>query len=317
MGHEMGYMSDGQWRTGQQERVAGSYERKPSAFRNWIAADGPYPPEPDRYHLYISLACPWASRTVMVRKLKKLEQVISMSEVHPDILEQGWTFEAHPDPIHRFAYLHQIYAKADPHFSGRVTVPVLWDRATSTIVNNESAEIIVMLNRQFEEWADRSVDLYPASEAEAIDQLNVSIYEKVNNAVYRAGFSRDAAVYHAAVWDIFNTFEELEERLSTRRYLFGDRMTLSDVRLFTTAVRFDLVYYSHFKCNVRHLWDFPNLMGWLRDVYQTPGVAETVDLQQIKRHYYASQLWINPTGIVPVGPTIDLRAPHRRDHLGD
>ena len=314
----MGHLADGRWRSGAQPIEGGAFVRKPTSFRGWVsedAAQSEFKAEPNRYHLYVSLACPWASRAVMVRKLKHLESVIPMTVVHPDMLENGWTFKDTHDPVNGFDFLYQLYQAADPHFSGRVTVPVLWDTKTRTIVNNESADIIRMFNRAFDAWGDSALDLYPADIADDIDALNARVYDSVNNAVYRAGFATSQAAYQAAVWDIFNLLEELEQRLASKRYLFGARMTEADIRLFTTGVRFDLVYYGHFKCNIRHWWDYPNLWGWLRDMYQTPGVDETVDLDQIKRHYYGSQRWVNPSGIVPSGPSIDLRAPHHRQHL--
>jgi len=242
----------------------------------------------------------------MVRKLKKLEAAVPMTVVHPDMLENGWTFGGEVDAVTGRRFLYEIYRDADPGFSGHATVPVLWDTETRTIVNNESSEIIRMLNQDFDEWGDRSVDLYPDDLASEIDAVNDEIYRAVNNGVYRAGFATKEAAYHDAVWTLFEALERIELRLSERRFLVGSRFTEADVRLFTTAVRFD------FKCNVRHLWDFPHIGGWLKDVFQLPGVAETVDFLHIKRHYYGSQTWVNPTGIVPVGPTVDLSGPTGR-----
>lgn len=313
----MGALIDGRWTTDLDEIKSGAYERKPTSFRHQISADpdAQYPAAPGRYHLYVSLACPWASRTLMVRKLKKLDDVISVTIVHPDMMENGWTFGDIPEPINGFRFLHQLYAAASPGYSGHATVPVLWDRETSTIVNNESAEIIRMMNTAFDAWGDTSVDLYPESLAAEIDALNAGVYERVNNGVYRAGFAASQPAYEHAIWGLFKTLDELEGRLAKQRYLMGDRFTEADVRLFTTGVRFDLVYYSHFKCNMKHWWDYPNLENWLRDVYRQPGVAETVDLDHIKRHYYFSQRWVNPSGVVPVGPSIDLEKPHDRDRF--
>lgn len=310
----MGALIDGRWTTKLDEIKSGSYERKPTSFRHQVSnkSGAKYPAEPGRYHLYVSLACPWASRTLMVRKLKKLEDVVSVTVVHPDMMEDGWTFGDRPEPINGFRFLHEVYVAASPTYSGHVTVPVLWDRKTKTIVNNESAEIIRMLNRAFDAWGDASIDLYPTVLAKEIEALNAVIYETVNNGVYRAGFAAAQTAYQDAVWGIFKTLDELEGRLARQRYLMGAEFTEADVRLFTTGVRFDLVYYSHFKCNVKHWWDYPNLENWLRDVYQMPGIAETVDLDHIKRHYYFSQRWVNPHGIVPVGPSIDLRKSHDR-----
>lgn len=310
----MGALIDGRWTTNLDEINNGAYERKPTSFRHQISntSGSEYPAEPGRYHLYVSLACPWASRTLMVRKLKKLEDVISVTIVHPDMMENGWTFGDTPEPINGFRFLHEVYVAALPTYSGHVTVPVLWDRKTGTIVNNESAEIIRMMNSAFDAWGDASVDLYPKVLASEIDSLNAVVYETVNNGVYRAGFAASQTAYRGAVWGIFNTLDELEGRLARHRYLMGAEFTEADVRLFTTGVRFDLVYYSHFKCNMKHWWDYPNLENWLRDIYQMPGIAETVDLDHIKRHYYFSQRWVNPSGIVPVGPPIDLRKAHDR-----
>jgi putative glutathione S-transferase len=294
----------------------GAFVRRDSAFRDFVEAGASrFPAEPGRYHLYVSLACPWASRAVIVRKLKRLDQAVGMTVVSPDMLENGWTFEGGPDPLTGFRYLYELYAAADPAYTGAATVPVLWDTDTRTIVNNESSEIIRMLNHAFDAWGDPDVDLYPAGLAPEIDALNARIYGAVNNGVYKAGFATAQAAYEEAVLPLFAMLDELNERLAAQRFLVGRQVTEADIRLFTTLVRFDLVYYSHFKCNIRQLRDYPNLEGWLRDVYQTPGVAETVDLAQIKRHYYGSQRWVNPTGIIPVGPDVDLTAPHGRQRL--
>jgi glutathionyl-hydroquinone reductase len=302
----MGLMKNGQWLTSDEARAQKKFDRESATFRDWIAPGGAYAPAPDRYHLYVSLACPWASRAVIVRKLKKLEAVLPMTVVNPDMLENGWTFQGTSDPVNGYDCLYQLYQRSKPDFSGRVTVPVLWDKQTSTIVNNESSEIAIMLNRVFDAWGDRSVDLYPEALVPEIDALNERVYHKLNNGVYRAGFSRDQSAYEDAFDDVFTMLDELEERLATRRFLFGERMTLADVRLFTTAVRFDAVYYAHFKCNLRHLWDYPHLWRWVREMYRQGGIAGTVDLAQIKRHYYHSQYWINPSGVVPAGPRIEF-----------
>ena len=305
----MGLMKDGQWISSDEARAQAKFIRESAVFRHWIAPGGPFTPVPGRYHLYVSLACPWASRAVIVRRLKKLEAVLPMTVVNPDMLENGWTFQGTADPVNGYDYMYQFYQRADPHYSGRVTVPVLWDKQTSTIVNNESADISIMLNRAFDTWGDASVDLYPDDLVPEIDSLNERVYHKLNNAVYRAGFSRGQAAYEEAFNDVFSMLDELEGRLAGQRFLFGERLTLADVRLFTTAVRFDAVYYGHFKCNLRHLWDYPNLWRWLREVYAIDGIAGTVDLAQIKRHYYHSQRWVNPSGVVPLGPLIDFAAP--------
>ncbi len=322
----MGLLVDGVWKDQWYDTAStgGRFVRKDSQFRNWVTADGAAGPsgkggfaaEPGRYHLYVSLACPWAHRTLIVRKLKRLEQAISVSIVHHYMGRDGWTFlkddGATGDDLFGLDFLHQVYTKADPTYSGRVTVPVLWDRQTGAIVSNESSEIIRMLNAAFDEWADRSVDLYPAPRRQEIDALNARIYPAVNNGVYRAGFATTQEAYGEAVSELFSMLDELEERLSRQRYLVGSSLTEADIRLFTTLVRFDPVYVGHFKCNIRRIADYPNLSNYLRDLYQLPGVAETVSFDHIKRHYYASHTNINPTGIVPVGPDIDYSAPHDR-----
>jgi len=311
----MGMLVEGKWQTDDEaDRKSSTFKRKDSSFRNKITADGSsgFPAAPNRYHLYVSLACPWAHRTIIVRKLKKIDAIISMSIVSPDMLDHGWFFET-PEPLLGAKYLYEIYAKAKPDYTGRVTVPVLWDKETGTIVNNESADIISMFESEFDEWADNSFDLYPAHLRVEIDTFNERLYHNVNNGVYKAGFARDQAAYEDAVKNLFSMLDEMEKTLYGRNFLFGSRITEADIRLFTTAIRFDLVYYSHFKCNIRQLRDYPNLQGWLKEMYQTPGIAETVDLAQIKRHYYHSQTWINPSGIVPVGPELDFSSPHGRD----
>lgn len=307
--------------------TGGRFIRKDAAFRNWVTPDGSPGPtgagrfaaQPGRYHLYVSLACPWAHRTLIVRKLKGLEATIGISVVHWRMLEHGWTFETGPgvipDPIHGARYLHQVYTAAKPDYTGRVTVPVLWDKATSTIVNNESSEIIRMLNTAFDEIGAKPGDYYPEDLRPEIDALNARIYDTVNNGVYKAGFATTQHAYEEAVRPLFDTLDFLDERLSSRRYLCGDRLTEADIRLFTTLVRFDPVYVGHFKCNLRRIADYPNLSGYLRDLYQLPGVAETVNMAHIKGHYYESHRTINPTGIVPLGPVLDLDAPHGRESL--
>jgi putative glutathione S-transferase len=312
----MGMLIDGQWRPGRIETGSGAYARPESTFRERIERGGRYPPEAGRYHLYISLACPWASRTNMARSLKGLTEVVGMSIVHPDMLEHGWMFDPDPDPLLGARYLHQVYTAADPGFTGRVTVPVLWDKERQTIVNNESGEIVRILDEAFDEWADHRYDLKPAALAREIDALHERMYRAINNGVYRAGFATSQSAYEDAVVPLFEMLEEMDQRLAARRFLMGDALTEPDIRLFTTCVRFDPVYHGHFKCNLAHLWDFEHLQGWLRDVYQLRGVAATVDLAQIRRHYYGSQLWVNPSGIVPLGPKVDLDAPPNRTHVG-
>jgi putative glutathione S-transferase len=322
----MGLLVEGEWQDKwyDTESTRGHFVRDNSAFRSWVTADGSAGPsgqggfkaEPGRYHLYVSLACPWAHRTLIFRVLKGLEEMISVSVVHWRMLEHGWTFEAGPgvvpDPLQGARYLHQIYTAAKKDFTGRVTVPVLWDKKTGTIVNNESSEVIRMFNSAFDQVGAKPGDYYPQELREEIDRLNTRIYDTVNNGVYKAGFATTQAAYEQSVRPVFETLDWLEERLSTRRYLCGDRLTEADVRLFTTLLRFDAVYFSHFKCNIRRIADYPNLSGFLRELYQLPGVAGTVNFQHIKGHYYESHRTINPTGIVPVGPELRLDAPHGR-----
>ncbi|HVN91072.1 MAG TPA: glutathione S-transferase family protein [Candidatus Binataceae bacterium] len=328
----MGMLVDGKWLTDAAfpANESGQFVRRDTTFRDWVTRDGSPGPsgkggfraESGRYHLYVSLACPWAHRTLIFRRLKQLENTISISIVDPFMGDNGWAFTA-PDgslwagstPDHLFGkqYLSEIYTKTDPNFTGRVTVPVLWDKQTATIVNNESSEIIRMLNSAFDDFGDASLDLYPSALRSAIDEINPVIYNNVNNGVYRCGFARSQGAYEEAFDQLFSTLDSLEARLSRNRYLTGDRITEADWRLFPTLLRFDSVYYSHFKCNQRRISDYPNLWGYTRELYQWPGVAETVSLPQIKRHYYASHSSINPTRIVPKGPLIDFTQPHNRD----
>ncbi|HMM63575.1 MAG TPA: glutathione S-transferase family protein [Mesorhizobium sp.] len=325
----MGLLVEGKWqdRWYDTKESGGRFVRGQSQWRDWVTPDGKpaqgrtrgFKAEPGRYHLYVSLACPWAHRTLIFRKLKKLEDVISVSVVHPFMGENGWTFQkqdgATGDTLYGLDFLHQIYTKADPAYSGRVTVPVLWDKQGQTIVSNESSEIIRMLNSAFDEWGDASVDLYPRALRAEIDALNEAIYPTVNNGVYRAGFATTQEAYEEAFRELFSALDGLEERLSRQRYLTGGRVTEADWRLFTTLVRFDPVYVGHFKCNLRRIADYPNLSNYLRDLYQVPGVAETVNLDHIKQHYYRSHPTINPTRIVPLGPELDFDAPHDRDRF--
>lgn len=301
---------------------AGRFVRQDSGFRDWVSADGSsgYPAAAGRYHLYVSLACPWAHRTVIVRRLKGLEDAIGMSVVDPIRDELGWAFREQGggtgDPVNGWAYLSEGYLASDPSFDARVSVPVLWDRKTGRIVNNESADIIVMLNEAFDAFASNpELDLYPAPLRGEIDELNARVYETLNNGVYRAGFASSQEAYEEAVYPLFDTLDMLDERLAARRYLFGSAPTLADWRLFPTLLRFDPVYAGHFKCNLRRIADYPNLSAYLRDLYQLAGIAETVDMDQIKRHYYGTHPSINPTRIVPAGPIVDLDAPHGRDAL--
>ena len=325
----MGLLVDGKWqdRWYDTKQSGGKFERTQSQWRDWVTVDGKpaegrsrgFKAEPGRYHLYVSLACPWAHRTLIFRALKKLEGIISVSVVHHFMGENGWTFRvadgATGDTLYGLDFLHQVYTKADPTYSGRVTVPVLWDRKEETIVSNESSEIIRMLNSAFDEWGDATVDFYPQALRAEIDAVNADIYRAVNNGVYRAGFATTQAAYEEAFGELFATLDQLENRLSHQRYLVGDRITEADWRLFTTLVLFDPVYVGHFKCNLRRIADYPNLSNYLRELYQVPGVAPTVNMQHIKAHYYASHLTINPTGIVPVGPQLDYLAPHDRSRF--
>ncbi|WP_448205480.1 glutathione S-transferase family protein [Azospirillum sp. sgz302134] len=315
----MGLLIEGRWHDQwyDTKTTGGAFVRPETQFRNRVAADGstPYRPEAGRYHLFVSLACPWAHRTLIARALKRLEGVIGVTVVDPLMGAEGWTFPE-PDPITGSTRLYEVYAKAKPDYSGRVTVPVLWDKQTDTIVNNESAEIMRILNREFDALGDASVDLYPADLAEEIDRINAFVYDRINNGVYKAGFATSQEKYEQAFDALFAALDELDARLATQRWLVGNRRTEADWRLFTTLVRFDAVYVGHFKCNLRRIADYPNLSGYLRDLYQVPGVAATVNFAHIKRHYYASHTMINPTGIVPKGPALNLDAPHDRARLG-
>ena len=327
----MGLLIDGQWRDQWYDTASsqGRFVRSESQFRNWITADGSAGPsgeggfkaEPGRYHLYVSWACPWAHRTIIYRRLKGLEKLISMSVVNSYMGAEGWTFEPGPgvvpDTINHFTRLHELYTCVDPVYSGRVTVPVLWDKQRSSIVSNESADIIRMLNSAFDGVGANDLDLYPGPLRAEIDELNAFIYPSINNGVYRAGFATSQSAYDEAVTELFAALDQLELRLASRRYLTGEQITEADWRLFTTLVRFDAVYLAHFKCNLRELRDYPNLWGYLRDLYQQPGIADTVDIDYIKAHYYASQVAVNPTGIVPLGPKLDFMAPHDRASHGD
>lgn len=291
----------------------GSFRRQPSAFRHRVTADGAsgFQAAPRRYHLYVSLACPWAHRAIIVRVLKGLENVIGLTVVDPIRDERGWAF-CEPDPVNGFSYLSEAYKASDPRFTGRVTVPVLWHIGRGAIVNNESAEIIRDLNRAFDAWGRSDIDLYPQDLAATIDAVNQRVYARINNGVYRAGFATSQTAYEEAVTGLFEALEELEERLGRQRYLAGDRITEADWRLFTTLVRFDAVYVGHFKCNRRRLVDFPRLWAYTRELYQVPGIAATVNFDHIKRHYYKTHDKLNPSRIVPAGPELDFLEPHRR-----
>ena len=322
----MGLLVDGKWQDAwyDTKKSGGRFERSKSKFRNWVTADGAPGPEgeggfkaePGRYHLYVSLACPWAHRTLIFRRLKGLEKMIDVSVVNWLMGAEGWTFEPGPgvvpDPIFGVDRLYQLYLKADPNYSGRVTVPVLWDRERATVVSNESADIIRMFNSAFDGVGAAPGDYYPELRRAEIDKVNRRVYDDVNNGVYKAGFATTQQAYEDAVVPLFAALDWLEERLARTRYTCGDALTEADWRLFTTLIRFDAVYVGHFKCNLRRIADYPNLSGFLRELYQVPGVAETVDFRHIKGHYYQSHDMINPTGIVPKGPILDLEAPHGR-----
>ncbi|MDE0703267.1 MAG: glutathione S-transferase family protein [Rhodospirillaceae bacterium] len=316
----MGVMIDGVWHKDERTAFAadGSFQRATTSFRDFVTADGSsgFPAEPGRYHLYVSHACPWAHRTTIFRALRRLEDAISVSVVDPHMSDEGWHFSdgpgCIPDSVNGARYLRDIYGAAKDDYTGRVSVPVLWDRKEATIVNNESSEIVRMLNTAFNEWGDGEPDFYPRPLRREIDAVNEPVYEHVNNGVYKTGFARSQEAYEAAFEALFATLDELEARLGRQRYLVGDRITEADWRLFPTLVRFDAVYVGHFKCNKRRIADCPNLGNYLRDLYQQPGVAGTVNMDHIKRHYYGSQLRINPTGIVPKGPELDLMRPHGR-----
>jgi putative glutathione S-transferase len=325
----MGLLVDGKWHDVWYDTKAsqGRFVRTEAQFRNWVTPDGSPGPtgrggfraEPNRYHLYVAFACPWAHRTLIFRKLKGLEPLISISAVNSYMGVEGWTFEPGPetipDTVNHVSRLYELYTLADPSYSGRSTIPILWDKEQRTIVSNESSEIIRMLNSAFDDAGANDNDYYPEELRPEIDALNAMIYPNVNNGVYRAGFATTQSAYEEAVVPLFAALDELEDRLSVRRYLTGARLTEADIRLFTTLIRFDPVYFGHFKCNVRRIVDYPNLWGFLRDLYQSYGIAETVRIDFIKAHYYGSHANLNPARIVPVGPDIDYWQPHDRARL--
>ncbi|WP_296206165.1 glutathione S-transferase family protein [Psychrobacter sp. UBA3962] len=326
----MGLLIDGKWHDQWYDTKAneGRFERDVSRFRNWVTVDGSAGPsgsdgfkaEPNRYHLYVSLACPWAHRTLIYRKLKGLEDLISVSVVNPYMHDKGWTFAEGeaviPDPIHNAKYMYEVYTAAKSDYSGRVTVPVLWDKKNHTIVSNESSEIIRMFNSAFDEvGGNKEVDFLPEKHLAEIDEWNDFIYPNINNGVYKSGFATTQAAYDEAVVDLFKSLDTIEARLENNRYLTGDSITEADWRLFPTLVRFDPVYVGHFKCNIKRIVDYPNIWGYVRDLYQVPGVAETINMDHIKSHYYGSHDTINPTLIVPRGPEIDFMTPHGREQL--
>jgi putative glutathione S-transferase len=319
-------MVNGVWQEHEPEKtVKGHFERKETAFRDWVTPDGRPGPTgqdgframPGRYHLYVSLACPWAHRTLIMRSLKGLQNIITVSVTHWLMGDQGWTFEGGEgviaDQLYNSRYVHEIYSRADSTYTGRVSVPLLWDQHTQTIVNNESADIIRMFGTAFDLVGAKPGDFYPQSSRAEIDAVNQRIYDTLNNGVYKCGFATTQAAYEAAVVPLFDTLDWLEERLSRSRYLVGDSLTEADIRLFTTLVRFDPVYNGHFKCNIRRITDYRNLWAYTRDIYQIPGIAQTVNFGHIKRHYYMSHRQINPTAIVPAGPVLDFDEPAQRD----
>ncbi|WP_291298439.1 glutathione S-transferase family protein [Elioraea sp.] len=326
----MGLLIDGSWTDGRPDAKGGEgrFVRALSGFRNWVTADGAPGPtgtggfraEPGRYHLYVAYACPWAHRTLIYRAIKGLDGMISISVVHWLMAENGWSFTdgpgVIPDGVNGARHIHEVYTKADARYTGRATVPVLWDKARGTIVSNESSEIIRMLNSAFDCVGAAPGDTYPESLRGEIDTLNERIYETVNNGVYKAGFATTKAAYEEAVVPLFETLDWLDARLATRRYLTGEAITEADWRLLPTLLRFDAVYVGHFKCNVRRIADYPNLSGYMRDLYAQPGIAETFNIDHAKRHYYESHRGINPTGIVPAGPMLDFTRPHGRDGIG-
>ncbi|HEY4210341.1 MAG TPA: glutathione S-transferase family protein [Steroidobacteraceae bacterium] len=314
----MGVLIDGEWReepSGQS--ASGEFIRHASHYRQKITADGSsgFKAEPGRYHLFVSRACPWCHRTLLMRVLKRLENIISVSYVEPAMLENGWTF-AKPDPLTGARYVYELYQQADPLFTGRATVPVLWDKENHCIVNNESSDILRMFNSEFDEITHEITDYYPDALAAEIDEVNERIYESVNNGVYRAGFATSQEAYSRAVTELFTSLNWIEERLQERRYLLGDLLTEADVRLLPTLLRFDAVYYGHFKCNLQHVYEYPAIWGYTRELFQLPGIAGTVSIDEYKAHYYGSHRRINPTGIIPMGPKLDLSVPHGRQRPG-
>ncbi|PIW50302.1 MAG: glutathione-dependent reductase [Zetaproteobacteria bacterium CG12_big_fil_rev_8_21_14_0_65_54_13] len=308
----MGVMMDGHWEIddGRWAAKDGQFHRAESTF-HCPFSDGGFTAEKNRYRLYVSLACPWAHRTLIMRKLKGLESIIPVTIVHPHMLENGWQFDT-PEPLYGFTHLHQLYSLADPHYCGRVTVPVLWDRQQQTIISNESAEIIRIFNTAFNALTADTSDYYPEPLRAEINTINSYIYDNINNGVYRCGFATTQAAYDEAFDALFAALDRVEAKLAAQRYLVGNCITEADIRLFTTLIRFDAVYVGHFKCNRNRIVDMPNLSNYLRDIYQQPGIAETVSLEHIKQHYYYSHASINPTRIVPNGPAMDFDGAHDR-----
>ncbi len=316
----MGYLQNGEWHTGWYDtsKTGGRFVRQDSQFREWVSADdgSAFAPARGRYHLYVSLACPWAHRTLIFRKLKRLEDVISVSVVDPLMGDEGWVFSDGPgcvaDSVNHARRMYEVYTAARPDYSGRVTVPVLWDRETGTIVNNESADIIRMLNKAFDDFGRPDLDFYPEALRADIDEINAFVYDNINNGVYKSGFATTQQAYEEAVTALFDALDTVEKRLEGQSFLCGEQVTEADWRLFTTLVRFDPVYVGHFKCNIRRIADYPQLYDYTRALYQVPGVAETVNFDHIKQHYYRSHDTINPTGVVPLGPALELTSPTSR-----
>lgn len=325
----MGLLVEGNWvdQWYDTKSTGGKFERDAAQFRNWITSDGGpgptgkagFPAASQRYILFVSLACPWAHRTLIMRQIKGLQEHIAVVVVNPIMGENGWTFapgdDVDSDPVMQANYLYQLYQKADPNYSGRVTVPLLWDCMQQTIVSNESADIIRMFNSAFSDLQQNSYDYYPTRLRDNINAINAFVYEKINNGVYKAGFATSQTAYDGAVTALFSALDTLEDRLNTQRYLCSDHITEADWRLFTTLMRFDAVYVGHFKCNLKRIIDYPNLWAYVRDLYQQPGIAQTVNMSHIKNHYYRSHPTINPTGIVPAGPILDFTATHQRDTM--
>lgn len=317
----MGLLVKGQWHNDwyDTESHGGDFQREQAQLRNWITPDGPFQPESGRYHLYVSYACPWAHRALIFRRLKELQSHIGLSVVSPDMLDQGWSFNEQEgssgDPLYNANFLHELYTRNQPDYTGRVTVPLLWDTQSERIVNNESSEIIRIFNSAFNALTGNEDDYYPDNLREDIDSINAEVYENINNGVYRCGFATRQQAYEEAYERLFAALDHVDAILSRQRYLTGNRITEADWRLFTTLIRFDAVYHGHFKCNRQRLEDYPALSAYVRELYQWPGISDTVHFDHIKRHYYFSHTTINPTQIVPVGPDIDFKRPHQRDSM--